>query len=183
MKSKALLFLLATLIPSLTYASNVKDGSTLPGVTVTNKGELVLKGNDISYQSWRSTKLTGKMRIVFAIAGRSAAKELNAPLVAAISAAKFPEDKYQTTTIINQDDAIWGTGSFVKSATEDSKRQYPWSSIVLDSKGIVQKAWDLRKESSTVFVLDQSGKVLFAQEGKLSPSEIKQVINLVQSNL
>ncbi len=41
----------------------------------------------------------------------------------------------------------------------------------------------LEKESSAVFVLDQSGKVLFAHEGKLSPSEIKQVINLVQSNL
>lgn len=183
MKLKATFILLAALIPSISFASNIKTGETLPGVTVTNKGELVLKGKTISYQSWRSTKLTGKMRIVFAIAGRSSAKELNAPLVAAISAAKFPENEYQTTTIINQNDAIWGTGGFVKSATEDSKREYPWSSIVLDSNGIVQKTWNLKKENSAVFVVNKAGKVIFAKEDKLTPSEIKEVISLVNNNL
>ncbi|MCG3864937.1 MULTISPECIES: YtfJ family protein [unclassified Photobacterium] len=183
MKLKATVILLAALIPSISFASNIKTGETLPGVTVTNKGELVLKGKTISYQSWRSTKLTGKMRILFAIAGRSSAKDLNAPLITAISAANFPENKYQTTTIINQSDAIWGTGGFVKSATEDSKREYPWSSIVLDTNGIVQKSWDLKKESSAVFVINKAGQVIFAKEGKLSTNEINTVILLVKNNL
>lgn len=183
MKLKATVILLAALIPSISFASNIKTGETLPGVTVTNKGELVLKGKTISYQSWRSTKLTGKVRILFAIAGRSSAKDLNAPLITAISAANFPENKYQTTTIINQSDAIWGTGGFVKSATEDSKREYPWSSIVLDTNGIVQKTWDLKKESSAVFVINKAGQVIFAKEGKLSTNEINTVILLVKNNL
>ncbi len=49
-------------------------------------------------------------------------KELNAPLVEAIKQAKFPHDSYQTTTIINTDDAIFGTGVFVKTALKIAKR-------------------------------------------------------------
>ncbi|WP_305809932.1 YtfJ family protein, partial [Photobacterium kishitanii] len=44
------------------------------------------------------------------------------------------------------------TTSFVKSTTEDNKKKYPWSSIVLDSNGIVQKTWDLKKENSAIIV-------------------------------
>ena len=40
----------------------------------------------------------------------------------AIKAAKLPHDKYQTVTIINSNDAIWGTSGFVKSSAEDSKK-------------------------------------------------------------
>lgn len=59
--------------------------------------------------------------------------------MAAITAAKFPAESYQTTTIINQDDAIWGTSSFVKSSAQDSKKEFPWSSMVLDEFGLVAK--------------------------------------------
>ena len=44
--------------------------------------------------------MLGKVRVIQAIAGRSSAKELNAPMMTAITAAKFPEDSYQTTSII-----------------------------------------------------------------------------------
>jgi predicted transcriptional regulator len=36
--------------------------------------------------------------------------------VEAIKAAKFPHDRYQTTTIVNTDDAIPGSGMFVRSS-------------------------------------------------------------------
>ena len=43
----------------------------------------------------------------------------------AIKAAKLPHDRYQTTTIVNTDDAIPGSGMFVRSSLESNKKLYP----------------------------------------------------------
>ena len=103
--------------------------------------------------------------------------------MAAITAAQFPADDYQTTTIINQDDAIWGTGSFVKSSAQDSKTDFPWSSMVLDENGVVADSWDLKSESSAIIVQDKQGKILFVKEGVLTAEEIQQVLKLIAQNL
>ncbi|WP_439899313.1 YtfJ family protein [Photobacterium kishitanii] len=84
---KALLTILFIVtIPTLAQANDIEIGATLPAVTVTNKGELVLNNDSISYQFWHSTKLEGKTRIIMAIAGRSSAKKINAKLVIALLA-------------------------------------------------------------------------------------------------
>ena len=121
--------------------------------------------------------------MIQAIAGRSSAKAMNADLMTAITAADFPDDQYQTTTIINQDDAMWGTGSFVKSSAEDSKKEFSWSSMVLDAKGSVHKSWQLAAENSAIIVLDKNSQVLFVKEGKLTEQEINQALELIKSNL
>lgn len=175
--------LLAALLPGIAAAHTIHVGEPIPAASVADKGEITLQGDEIIYQDWSSTKLSGKVRIVQAIAGRSAAKEMNADLIQAITAADFPQDKYQTTTIINQDDAIWGTGGFVKSSAEDSKRDFSWSSMVLDANGQVHATWELQSKNSAIIVLDKDSRVLFVKEGKLSPQEIEQAITLVQSNL
>ena len=103
--------------------------------------------------------------------------------MSAITAAKFPAESYQTTSIINQDDAIWGTGSFVKSSAEDSKKEFPWSSMVLDEEGVVAGAWELQEESSAIVVQDKQGNVLFVKEGALNNDEIQQVLTLIKDNI
>ena len=116
------LVLTLALLPSLVFAHNFKDGNPVPLVNVSDKGELVLNGKDIGYQPWQSTSLTGKVFLIQHIAGRSSAKELNAPMIEAIKAAKLPQDKYQTVTVINSNDAIWGTSGFVKSSAEATEK-------------------------------------------------------------
>lgn len=179
MRRMKTLALATALISTFASAHNLSNGQTLPPVTVASHGELMLEGDNISYQSWSSEDLPGKVRIIQAIAGRSHAKEMNAPLIEAVKAAGFSKDQYQTTTIINQDDAIWGTGGFVKSSAEDSKQAFSWSSIVLDENGAVAKAWQLQAKSSTIVVLDAEGTVHFVKEGALNDAEITQVIDLV----
>jgi YtfJ family uncharacterized protein len=158
-------------------------GEKAPTVAVADKGELFVDGDKITYKSWDSEQMLGKTRVLHIIAGRKSAKALNAPLMDAITEAKFPEDKYQTTTIVNQDDAMWGTGSFVKSSLEDSKRESFWSSMVLDADGNVAKAWELQKENSFIAVQDATGTILWMKEGALDESEIAQVMALVSENL
>lgn len=183
MKHKLLLATLIAALPMMSQAHNLTLGQTAPSVTVSKHGEIILQGKDTAYQRWNSEKVLGKVHIIQAIAGRSSAKELNAPLISAITAAKFDAKDYQTITLINQDDSMWGTGSFVKSSAEKSKKEFPWSSLVLDEKGTVAKAWDLAPENSAIIVQDKQGKVLFVKEGALSPTEIKLVIDLVKANI
>lgn len=165
------------------FAQNIQLGHPLPLVEVKSHGEVILEGDQTHFASWNSKQLLGKVRVIQALAGRSSAKEMNAPLMAALTAAQFPEQHYQTTSIINQDDAIWGTGSFVKSSAQDSKKAFPWSSIVLDESGVVAQNWALAEKSSTIIVLDKQGRVLFIKEGALSEKEINQVLTLIREHL
>lgn len=164
-------------------ANNIQIGRSVPAVTVEKGGEIFMQNDDVNYLPWNTELLLGKVRVIQAIAGRSGAKAMNAPLMEAITHAKFPEDKYQTTTIVNQDDAIWGTSSFVKSSAEDGKKDFPWSSMVLDQEGVAAKQWQLTPKSSTIIVQDKTGRVLFNQDGELTEQQINQVLQLIKQNL
>jgi len=181
MKIKLLLALFCC--PILALAHNIKLDQPVPSVEVSEYGEVLLKSNGYEFQAWSSEQMLGKVRVIQAIAGRSSAKKMNSKMMSAITESKFPEMLYQTTSIINQDDAIWGTGNFVRSSTVDSKKDFPWSSIVLDKKGAVAKAWGLEKESSAILVQNREGKVLFVKEGTLSDDEINQVLSLIKQSL
>ncbi|MDR9826861.1 YtfJ family protein [Vibrio sp. FNV 38] len=183
MKIKSLLSTFLLITPLSANALNLEVDKTLPTVTINNIGELILEQDTIKYQSWNTEKMLGKVRVIQAIAGRGAAKEMNAPLMAALTAAEFPEEQYQTTTIINQDDALWGTGSFVKSSAEDSKKEFPWSSMVLDSDGLVANQWALTEKSSAIILQDKQGTILFIKEGALSEGEINNILTLIGNNL
>lgn len=183
MKNKTLIAFLLACSPTLVSANTLQLGQPVPEVSVTDYGEVVVNNNEPAFQNWTSQQMVGKVRIIQAIAGRSSAKALNQPLMEAITAAKFPAQNYQTTSIINQDDAIWGTGSFVKSSAEDSKMTFPWSSIVLDENGQVAQRWELQPESSAIIVQDKTGRVLFVHEGALNKTQVEQVLQLVQDNL
>ena len=104
------------LLPLWASAHNIEKGQRVPPVGIADRGELILDNDKFSYKPWNSAQLAGKVRVVQHIAGRTSAKEKNANLVEAIKAAKFPHDRYQTTTIVNTDDAIPGSGMFVRSS-------------------------------------------------------------------
>lgn len=167
----------------LAHANNIKVGSSVPAVSVDKGGEIFIQDKNVNYLPWNTELMLGKVRVIHAIAGRSGAKAMNKPLMDAITNAHFPQDQYQTTSIINQDDSIWGTSAFVKSSAEDGKEEFPWSSMVLDQEGVVAKQWQLTEKSSTIIVQDKTGRVLFNQEGALTEPQIEQVLQLIQQNL
>lgn len=100
-------------------AHNFVTGKTVTPVYIQEGGELLLNSDDeIHYQKWNSTQLAGKVRIIQYIAGRKSAKKKNSLLIKAVEAANFPQDRFQPTTIVNTDDAIFGTGYFVVGKIE-----------------------------------------------------------------
>jgi len=174
-----LLIIACLFAPFMASAHILEIGSRVPAVGVEDKGELIYSNGEFSYSNWNSAKLPGKVRIVQHMAGRTSAKAMNASLIDAIRQDNLPRDRYQTTTIINTDDAIMGTGMFVRSSIESGKKEFPWSQIVVDSNGAVLKAWRLESKSSAIIVLDKGGVVRYAQEGALSPEEVHKVIEIV----
>jgi YtfJ family uncharacterized protein len=170
-------------MPLMASAHALKEGERVPAVGVADRGELMLDNDKFSYKSWNSAQLPGKVRVVQHIAGRTSAKEKNAGLIEAIKAANLPHDRYQTTTIVNTDDAIPGTGMFVRNSLESNKKLFPWSQIVVDSNGVVMKAWQLEEESSAIAVLDKDGRVQWAKDGALTQDEVQQVVTLLHTLL
>lgn len=176
MKKSHLLIVSLLLAPFLASAHNFQLQQRVAPVGVSDKGELNYANDKFSYQNWNSAQLSGKVRVIQHIAGRSSAKAMNDPLIEAIKKAKLPHDRYQTTTIVNTDDAILGTAVFVRNSIEDSKKEFPWSQFVVDSNGNVRKAWDLQPKGSAIVVLDKQGRTQFAKDGALTPEEVQQVM-------
>jgi len=171
------------LMPLMASAHTLKEGERVPAVGVADRGELILDNDKFSYKNWNSAQLAGKVRVVQHIAGRTSAKEKNAGLIEAIKAAKLPHDRYQTTTIVNTDDAIPGTGMFVRNSLENNKKLFPWSQFIVDSNGVVQKSWQLEEGSSAIAVLNKDGRVQWVKDGALTQNEVQQVIALLHTLL
>ncbi|MDX7772335.1 YtfJ family protein, partial [Aeromonas caviae] len=70
-------------------AHKIKESTQVPLVNISDNGELVLKEKENSYQPSQSKVLTGKVFQIQHIAGRSSAKELNAPIIESIKAGKL----------------------------------------------------------------------------------------------
>ncbi|WP_417596861.1 YtfJ family protein [Oceanospirillum sp.] len=161
------------------YAAVVAETS-LPAVSVKDGGELVLNADKIDYRAWQSQQLTGKVYVIQHIAGRSSAKALNAPLIDRIKAENLPKDRYQTVTVVNTDDAIWGTGGIVKGKLESSKKEFPWSMMVLDKEGVALSVWGLKEKSSAVIVVDTENRVRWVKDGALTDHEQQEVMALIR---
>lgn len=183
MTLRGTLALTCLLLPLMASAHNFEKNQRVAPVGISDRGELMYSKDKFSYKTWNSAQLPGKVRVVQHIAGRVSAKEKNAALIEAIKAANLPHDAYQTTTIVNTDDAIPGSAMFVRSSLEDNKKLYPWSQFIVDSNGIVAKAWQLEPESSAVAVLDKDGRIQFAKDGALTQQEVQQVMDLLHKLL
>ncbi len=180
---RRLLSFFLLLLPLMAFAHNFIDGQRVAPVDIADRGELVLDNDKFGYKHWNSSQLEGKVRVMQHIAGRTAAKKKNSMLIKAIEDANFPNDRFQPTTIVNTDDAIPGSGMFVRGKIEKNKKRYPWAQFIVDSNGLARKAWQLDKESSTIVVLDKDGRIQWAKDGALTPEEVNQVITLLQKLL
>ncbi len=175
----ASLFALAATAASPLFA--LETGTSLPEISIESKGEILLEGDTVSYTAWHSSQLKGKIRTLQHIAGRTSAKEINQPFIDALKTAQLSPEHYQTTTIINVDDAIFGSSSIVSNKAESKKAEYPHSSIVIDEKSSAIKPWGLKHKGSAIIILDRQGRILFFKDGKMSETEIQETLALIKA--
>lgn len=175
--------MIALLFSGVAMADRLQTGQPVPPVFIAEKGEMVLSQGDIRYQRWNSQSLSGKVRLVIHVAGRLSAKEQSAPLIAALQQARLPRDRFQTTTIVNTDDALPGSALFVVRSIAASKKAAPWQQFIIDSSGVTAHSWHLQPEGASVLVIDPQGIVRFAKDGALSTEDVASVMKQLRELL
>lgn len=159
----------------------IEQGQTLPNITFENLGKLQLgEDNKIHYQTFSSKQLQGKRWLLQYIAPRMGVGKLNRELNDKMNKANRGKS-CQTTSIINLDDALWGTKNIALGQMEKELKQNTHCIIIADDESLGVKKWGIPKKSNVNWVIDEQGKILFYHEGKLSPKQMQTIIGLLQS--
>lgn len=179
MPSRGVLIALLLCLPAW-GALALSAGDTLPPLRVEKLGELQVEGEEIRYTPWDSGVLRGKVQVVQYMAARPGSRDLNKPFTDRLRDSGIPIEHYHVTTIVNLDDAMFGSRGIVVSELEKNKKRYFRSSIVADEAGLGLGIWRLAPKSSAIIVLDAEGRVAFFRDGAMSAEEIEQALALVR---
>ncbi|XBS70432.1 YtfJ family protein [Acerihabitans sp. KWT182] len=179
MPSRLLLLIVVLFTPFGLQAHNLHIGATPPKVGVADKGELLYQNNEFSYKSWNSAQLKGKIHLLQHMAARTSAGEMNAAMIEAVKKANLPQKYYQTTTVVNADDALFSSGAYFRNWLENNKKMTPAAQFVLDTHGDMRQIWGLKAKSSAIVVLDARERVRYVKEGALTLQDVQQVIDLL----
>lgn len=180
MQNFSLLFLFT--LSTAAWSSGIQVGQPLPELAIAERGELLLENEEFSYAPWRLPKTTDKVHVLQYMAGRMTARGQSKPFTDRLKDS-LPLGSYHVTTVINLDDALWGTSGFVIGELKDSKKKYPLSTIVLDENGTGLETWQLRPKGATIMVLDTFGTVLYLKEGGMSEDEIENTLELMRQQI
>lgn len=174
---KTHLIILLVLFNNVTLADGIGLGQPLPQLAIDDRGELVLDNDEFSFQPWELPAAIGKFHVVQYMAGTKGASELNKPFTDRLK--EIAVGSYKVTTVINLDEAMWGTSGFVISELKKNKRRYPRSHMVVDADGIGRELWKFESKSSAIVIVDAAGSVRYLKDGAMSEPEIEQALKLI----
>lgn len=185
MKRSVWMFATALLwLVSVSQVQAFEKGAELPDVTINKKGELRIDNDRISYAPWGiSEAKAGIPKIVFHIPARMSSQSIIDPMTDRLEAEDFAEDRFQAITVVNLDDALWGTAGIVASELEKNKRKHPEATIVADDGSRALKAWGLQRKATYFILLDAEDRVIHSHEGQMEQADIEQFIKLIKEQL
>ncbi len=146
-------------------------------VPVTISGD---NGGRTDGKAWNSASLKGKVHIVFYVDPDK--KDVNKNLNQALKKEKFNAKKFAAVAIVNMA-ATWMPNMAIEALLESKQKEFPTTLYVRDKKKVLVQKWHLGDDNSDVMLFDKNGKLLYKKFGKLSPSEIKDLIALIHQNL
>ena len=180
MRARFFAGLMAGLATTLALAGQPQPGSRLDDLTISDRGELVLTGDDVGYQSWNYPQAPGKVHVLQYMAATRSASEINKPFRERMKTELPQGGEFLSSTILNLDEAMWGTSGLVVSEIKSNKQTFPLAVIVADEKGVSRRQWDLQEDSAAVMVIDPQGVVQFFKQGAMTPAEIDSTLALVR---
>lgn len=161
---------LVLVIPG-TLASPLREGQPLPDTQIESLGELVLVQDDFDYRTWLAATAVTKPHVLQYFPGTLQDSKIYEPFTDSLQA-QYALGTYHVTTIINLDEALWGTRGFVVSEVKRSKRKFPLATMVLDETGLLAKEWELGESGAGLVILDAAGEVRFVHLGRISDAEM-----------
>ncbi len=173
------LVLLACLMAPTAFGGDVPVGGRLPDLSIAERGELVLTGEDVGYRTWTYPQQPGKVHVLQYMAATRAASNINQAFTDRMKT-DLPKGSFLSTTILNLDEALWGTGGLVASELKSNKKQFPGAVLVADENGTGLSQWQLEKESSAIVITDPAGVVRYFKQGAMSDTEIESALEMVR---
>jgi uncharacterized protein len=173
-----LLTIFILLTAQLSLAQSPVVDQPLPPLKIAELGEMQLEDDEIRYVPWSSERAVEKVHVVQYFAGSLSASEIFEPFTDALQET-YQSGSYHVTTIINLDDALWGTSGFVVSEVSKNKKKFPQSTMVLDEEGNGKASWDLGKRGAGLIILDPSGIVQYFTREALGEQDMQAALALV----
>jgi len=137
-------------------------------------------GARIDGTAWNSSMLKGKIYTLFYVDPDE--RDLNNPLADALKARKFDRKKVNSVAIINLA-ATWLPNMILEAKLKEKQKKFPDTIYVKDKKKVLVNQWKLADDNSDILIFDQKGKLIYKKFGKVSESEIKDVISLIEKHL
>jgi YtfJ family uncharacterized protein len=172
----------AFLFSTALQAQGLQVGGIVPDLEISELGEIRLQEEEFSYQTWAFPQDLGRLHVVQYVAATMAASKLNEPFTDSLSE-HLAGGNFTVTTVVNMDDAMWGTSGFVVSEVKKNKKRYPDSTMVLDKEGVGRQAWQLERKSSAIVIVDASGRIQYLKEGAMDDDEIESALELMRAQL
>ena len=131
-------------------------------------------------KSWSSSMLKGKVHIVFYVDPDK--KDLNENLSSALKKRHFNRQKYASVAIVNLA-ATWLPNAIIESKLKDKQKKFPDTTYVKDKKKVLVKKWNLADDNSDILIFNKKGKLIYKKFGKVSDTEIIEVLKLIEKNI
>ena len=129
---------------------------------------------------WSSSMLKDKVHIVFYVDPDK--KDLNENLSNALKKRHFNRQEYASVAIVNLA-ATWLPNAIIESKLKDKQKKFPDTTYVKDKKKVLVKKWNLADDNSDILILDKTGKLIYKKFGKVSDTEIIEVLKLIEKNI
>ncbi len=137
-------------------------------------------GSKVDGTDWSSSMLKGKVHILFYVDPDE--RKLNEPLTQALKKRHFDRSRYASVAIINLA-ASWLPNAILESKLKAKQKEFPDTVYAKDKKKVLVKKWGLSDDDSDILIFDKSGKLIYKKFGKLSNTEIEEVLSLIEKNL
>lgn len=178
--SRMLSSLVLVFVCNTALAAAPTINTPLPLLNISERGELIMTGDDFSFVPWRSDTSLDKVHVVQYFAATQSASETFKPFTDLLQNS-FAPGIIHVTTILNLDAATWGTTPFVISELKKNKRIHPQATMVVDDKGSGVVEWDLGKAGTGLLVIDKKGVVQYFTRQALSEQDMAATLALVRA--
>ena len=137
-------------------------------------------GGSIDGKGWSSSMFKGKVHVVFYVDPDK--KDLNENLTNALKKRHFNRKNYASVAIINLG-ATWMPNVVLESLLEKKQKKFPDTMYVKDKKKVLVDKWNLADDNSDILIFDKKGKLIYKKFGKVSDTEIVEVLKLIEKNI
>lgn len=160
-------------ISMLIFSNSIIAG--LPNIKISGEAGETLEG-----EPFDTASLRGKTFLLVHLDPDQ--KDLNEKAQNALEEAKLSGPKYGSVVIINAK-STWIPNGILRTGLKINKKKHPNTIFVLDYSKTFVDQWNFKDNSSSFMIINSEGLPIFRREGKLSDSDITELLNLIRANI